>query len=93
MQMYVQISNIRTVAVCIEELSIYQLSILIDRAVWSGTSTFTCEAATFYSRCMPDGTQARRGIIVANRREQIFPVAVPSRDYGRAAYDHVERTH
>jgi len=32
-------------------------------------------------------------IIVANRREQIFLAAVPSRDYGRAAYDHVERTH
>lgn len=62
----------------IDELSIYQLSILIDR--------FEAKPLPLPSkRLRLFAVHARwnaAGIIVANRREQIFLVAVPSRDYG-----------
>lgn len=75
----------------IDELSIYQLSILIDRFEAKSLPLSSKRLRLFAVHARWNASAA--GIIVANRREQIFLVAVQSRDYGRAAYDHVERTH
>lgn len=89
MQMY----NLLTHAVHQRELCQYIsyqfLSIALEREIF--TFTFKKRLRLFAVHTRWNASAAR--IIVANRREQIFLAAVPSRDYGRAAYDHVERTH